>query len=110
MPAAARLIQSPDFPVHGELPHMRIAVRLLIVSFLAAATSLQAITYIVPNDRDLVKRADAIVIATAVESHPELRGEGRLVTVATLQVERVIKGAIDGQTVQLAELGGSIAG
>ncbi|MEA2339003.1 MAG: hypothetical protein QOE82_3010, partial [Thermoanaerobaculia bacterium] len=88
---------------------MRIAIRILIVSFLAAASSLQAITYIVPNDRDLVKRADAIVIATAVESHPELRGEGRLVTVATLQVERVIKGSI-GDTVQLAELGGSIAG
>ena len=62
---------------------MRIAVRLFIVSLLAAATSLQAITYIVPNDRDLVKRAEAIVIATAVESHSELRDGGRLLTVAT---------------------------
>jgi hypothetical protein len=89
---------------------MRIAVRILIVSFLAAATSLHAITYIVPNDRDLVKRAEAIIVATAIESHPELRDGGRIVTVATLTVEHVFKGSIDGETVQLAELGGSIGG
>ena len=87
---------------------MRIAVRMLVVSLLAAATSLQAITYIVPNDRDLVKRAEAIVIATAVESHPELRDGDRLVTVATLQVEQVLKGSIGGETVQLVELGGAV--
>jgi hypothetical protein len=87
---------------------MRIVVRMLIVSLLAAATSLQAITYIVPNDRDLVKRADAIIIATAVESHPELRDGDRLVTVATLQVERVLKGSVGGETVQLVELGGAV--
>jgi hypothetical protein len=87
---------------------MRIVVRMFIVSFLAAATSLQAITYIVPNDRDLVKRAEAIVVATAVESHPELRDGRRIVTVATLQVERVLKGSVDGETVQLVEMGGVV--
>jgi hypothetical protein len=87
---------------------MRLVVRMLIVSLLATATSLQAITYIVPSDRDLVKRAEAIVIATAVESHSELRDGGRLVTVATLQVERVLKGSVGGETVQLAELGGAV--
>src|SRR3954447_749167 len=89
---------------------MRIPIRLLILSFLAAATSLQAVTYIVPTDRDLVKRAEAIVVATAVESHSEMRDSGRIVTVATLQVERVIKGNVGGNTVQLAELGGAVAG
>jgi hypothetical protein len=89
---------------------MRILIRLLIVSLLAAATSLQAITYIVPTDRDLVKRAEAIVIATAVESHSEIRDGGRIVTVATLQVESVVKGAVEGDTVQLAELGGAVEG
>jgi len=87
---------------------MRILVRLLIVSFLAAATSLQAITYIVPTDRDLVKRAEAIVIATAVESHPELRDGGRIVTVATLHVERAIKGLVAGESVELVEMGGTV--
>ncbi|HEX9459992.1 MAG TPA: hypothetical protein VGA84_12645 [Thermoanaerobaculia bacterium] len=88
---------------------MRIVVRTLIVLSLAVATSLHAITYIVPNDRDLVKRAEAIVIATAVESHAELRDGQRIVTVAALQVERVLKGSV-GQTVQLVELGGAIGG
>ncbi|HSY52673.1 MAG TPA: hypothetical protein VLC46_27990 [Thermoanaerobaculia bacterium] len=87
---------------------MRIIVRMLIVSLLAAATSLRAITYIVPNDRDLVKRAEAIVIAAAVESHSEMRSGDRLVTVATLQVERVLKGSVGGETVQLVELGGAV--
>jgi hypothetical protein len=86
---------------------LRIIVRILIVSSLAVATSLHAITYIVPNDRDLVKRAEAIVIATAVESHSELRDGQRIVTVATLQVERVLKGSV-GESVQLVELGGAV--
>jgi hypothetical protein len=89
---------------------MRILVRLLIVTFVAAATSLQAITYIVPTDRDLVKRAEAIVIATAVESHAEIRDGGRIVTVATLQVDRLMKGNVGSGTVQLAELGGTVGG
>jgi hypothetical protein len=86
---------------------MRIVARMLIVLSLVTATSLYAITYIVPNDRDLIKRAEAIVIATAVESHPELRDGQRIVTVATLRVERVLKGSI-GESVQLVELGGSV--
>src|SRR4051794_17262404 len=89
---------------------MRIVIRLLLIVCLFAATSLQAITYIVPTDRDLVKRAEAIVIATAVESHSEMRDGGRIVTVATLHVERAIKGDVGGDTVQLAELGGAVAG
>src|SRR5258706_1253743 len=91
---------------------MRIVVQLLVVSLLTA-TSAQAITYLVPSDRDLVKRAEAIVIATAAESHAELRNDQRndqrLVTVATLQVERVLKGTV-GETVQLVELGGAAGG
>src|ERR1700686_1712920 len=86
---------------------MRIVVRTSIVLSLAVTTSLHAITYIVPNDRDLVKRAEAIVIATAVESHAELRDDQRIVTVATLRVERILKGSV-GESVQLVELGGSV--
>src|SRR3954464_5475165 len=94
-------MSSPARPENYPIPlqtetFMRITVRLSIVLSLAIATSLQAITYIVPNDRDLVKRAEAIVVATAAESHPELRDGGRIVTVATLNVERVLKGLIEG--------------
>jgi len=86
---------------------MRIPIRLSIVFCLAAVTSLQAITYIVPTDRDLVKRAEAIVVATAVESHSEMRDGGRIVTVATLRIERLLKGSV-GESVQLVELGGAV--
>jgi hypothetical protein len=85
---------------------MRIVIRLLIVCCLATATSLQAITYIVPTDRDLVKRAEAIVIATAVESHSEMR-DGRVVTVATLNVEQTIKG-VAAKLMHVVEIGGAI--
>jgi len=50
---------------------MRTVVRMSVIALLMA-TSLQAITYIVPSDRDLVKRSEAIVIATALESHSEV--------------------------------------
>ncbi len=87
---------------------MRFITRLVTAVTLAVVTSSAfAITYIVPTDRDLVKRAEAIVVATALDSHSELRDGGRLVTVATLQVERVLKGAV-GEKVELVELGGAI--
>jgi hypothetical protein len=85
---------------------MRIGFRTFIVPLLAIATSMQAITYVVPSDRDLVKRAEAIVVATAGESHSELR-DGRVVTVATLQVERVLKGSV-GDSLPVVELGGAV--
>ncbi|MBV9067939.1 MAG: hypothetical protein JO093_00360 [Acidobacteria bacterium] len=88
---------------------MRILVRLLIVSFLAAATSLQAITYIVPTDRDLIHDADAIVLAKAMCSYSQVSADGRIVTIAELDVTRSLKGAFrKGDTLRLSEIGGSL--
>ncbi|HEV7487291.1 MAG TPA: M57 family metalloprotease [Thermoanaerobaculia bacterium] len=88
---------------------MRILIRLLIVSLLAAATSLQAITYIVPTDRDLVHEADAIVLAKAMCSYSQVSPDGRIVTVAELDVTRSLKGAFrKGDTLRLSEIGGSL--
>ncbi len=88
---------------------LKIHVRLLIVSFLAAATSLQAATYIVPTDRDLVMRSEAIVIATAVTSHSEITRDGCVVTIATLAVDEVFKGDFGNQrTIDLVEAGGAV--
>jgi len=88
---------------------MRITFRTLIVPLLAVATSMQAITYVVPSDRDLVKRAEAIVVATAVSSHSELTRDGRIVTIATLTLDQVIKGDFEGQSsIDLVELGGVV--
>jgi hypothetical protein len=84
---------------------MRNPVRLLIVFCLAVATSLQAATYIVPTDRDLVQRAEGIVIATADSSHSELLSDGRIVTITRFSIERILKGTI-GQSLDLVEPGG----
>src|SRR5260221_1460401 len=68
-----------------------------------------AITYIVPTDRDLVRRADAIIIGTAIESHAELTPAGGIVTVATLTVDEVVKGGLNGgQPLRLVEMGGTV--
>jgi len=78
---------------------------VLAVAFFVAA-SLQAITYVVPTDRELVRRADAVVLATATESHSELTDRGSIVTITTLQVEDVLKGDIDPTALQITEPGG----
>jgi hypothetical protein len=88
---------------------MRIVVRMSIVLSLAVASSLHAVTYIVPSDRDLVKRAEAIVVATAVESHSKFTENGGIVTVARLALKEVLKGDLDDvASIDLTELGGSI--
>jgi hypothetical protein len=88
---------------------MRTIVRLLIVLSLTLATSLQAATYIVPTDRDLVMRSEAIVVATVVASHSEITSDGRVVTIATLALEEVVKGDLERQTsIDLIEPGGVV--
>jgi hypothetical protein len=71
------------------------------------ASSLHAIVYIVPSDRDLVRRADAIVIATAIESHAELTARDRVITASELAIDDVLKGNVSaGDTIRLVEPGG----
>src|ERR1700694_4204243 len=82
-------------------------VRPIVLSLVAlCALSAEAIVYVVPSDRDLVKNAQAIVIGTATESHPELTVGGSIVTVARLQIETVLKGAIESSSIRIEEPGG----
>jgi len=79
----------------------------LSLALIAFATSVEAVTYIVPTDRDLVRRATAIVVATAVESHAELTASGGVITRSELTIESVLKGALHAdQSLQLVEPGG----
>ena len=79
----------------------------LSLAVMAFAVSVEAVTYIVPTDRDLVRRATAIVVATAVESHAELTASGGVVTRSELTIESVLKGALRAdQSLQLVEPGG----
>src|SRR5205814_41168 len=61
-------------------------------------------------DRDLVLRADGIVLATAVSSHAELLANGRVVTKCELRVDEALKGPFTADdAVTLVEPGGQTA-
>lgn len=66
----------------------------IFVSFAVAlaCVSVRAATYVVPTDRAMVDRTDAIVIARALHSHVEDSGERGIETVTEFAVEEVIKG------------------
>jgi hypothetical protein len=80
--------------------------RLLAVAALLAAPSIFAATYIVPSDRAMVHRADAIVIVSALASYSTLDQNNAIETVSTFSVEEVIKGNIGG-SLEVREPGGT---
>jgi hypothetical protein len=87
----------------------RITARLLTAAVLfAVASSVSAATYVVPSDRDTVRRADAIVIASALSSYPEEASDGSIETITLVSIEEVIKGSISGETLQIHEPGGRL--
>ncbi|MEA2329267.1 MAG: trimeric autotransporter adhesin [Thermoanaerobaculia bacterium] len=88
---------------------MRILVRLLIVSCLAAATSLSATVFQSMPDRDLVDRSQAVVIATVHDSSSHLRSDGYVGTESHLIVEETLKGSV-ANLITVSELGGATAG
>ena len=80
---------------------------LLFLLTLSLAGLAQAATFVVPPDRELVQRADAIVIGTAVLSFGQFTKEGGIETVTKLSVEDVIKGA-PSDTLNVVEPGGVV--
>jgi len=73
------------------------------------ATSARAATFLIPSDRELVKAAKAIVVATAGESAGRRAPGGWIETVTALRVDEAIKGPVAaGQTIHVTELGGRI--
>lgn len=77
-----------------------LACVLLLCSPLFAAT------FVVPPDRDLVRQATAIVIATPVASRTQLRHERIIETVTTIAIEDVLKGAVHRDSLEIHEPGG----
>jgi hypothetical protein len=87
---------------------LRASLTLLIV--LAAAAPAFSATFIVPSDREMVRRAHAIVVATPLASYTQLNAEGGIETVTPVRVEEVIKGRNVGQSLTLVEPGGEYEG
>ena len=88
-------------------PNRFIPLALLVTAlFLSAAA--EAATFVVPDDRDLVQRADAIVIATPVISFGQFTRDGGIETVTKMSVEEVIKGTASSDALDVFEPGGVV--
>ncbi|HEV7238459.1 MAG TPA: hypothetical protein VGQ36_04400 [Thermoanaerobaculia bacterium] len=82
-------------------------IRFSLISLLAlAALPAFSATYIVPDDRDLVSAARAIVSGTVEKSH--VRRSGRIETVYEVAVEEWIKGATGARVIAIVLPGGEL--
>ncbi|HEV2718651.1 MAG TPA: M57 family metalloprotease [Thermoanaerobaculia bacterium] len=78
------------------------------VLVLFAAMPACAATFLVPDDGALVDASQAIVVATAGESHARFAPAGWIETVATLRIDEVIKGTVASDSIDVVELGGRV--
>jgi hypothetical protein len=86
-------------------------IRLLSSVVLFAVTMpVWAVSYVVPDDRALVHKSRAIVVASALESHVVKTESGRVETVTTFSVKEPIKGLFMAQTFEVRVVGGEIDG
>jgi uncharacterized cupredoxin-like copper-binding protein len=86
--------------------------KFLRVSLICSLFSLRVFgaSFVVPSDRDMVRRADAIVIGSPLNSYAQLTADGGIETVTSFAVTRVIKGTVLSATINLYEPGGSLGG
>lgn len=82
--------------------------RLVTLIALAAANA-SAATFLVPSDASLVRASQAVVVATAGESHSRYAPGGWIETVTNLRVDEAIKGRLSaGDSIDVTELGGAV--
>jgi FG-GAP-like repeat/Ig-like domain CHU_C associated len=82
-----------------------LVILTLVVVLLAVTAAVQATTFIVPTDREMVRRADAIAVATATTSYVQLTPRGGIETVTVMASEETIKGD-PGAVFEVHEPGG----
>lgn len=82
----------------------RLAVALVMtLSFVGSAFGA---VYVVPEDRVVIDRSDAIVIASALTSYTRLTADGNIETITPISIERVLKGSLKAETLDVYEPGG----
>lgn len=84
---------------------MRTAVSTFLLILLLAASA-NAATFGRVTDRDLLDRADVVVVATVVASEARETADRDVVTDSRLQVEEVLKGSVGDKTITISQLGG----
>jgi len=85
---------------------MRVRTLFFALSVCLSAALAYAVTYVVPTDRELVHRADAVVVATALNSWSQQTAEGGIETVTTFRVDDIVAGPAGLTTIDVHELGG----
>jgi hypothetical protein len=96
-------------PIAFEKSIMKNATLFLSLSFVAAGHLLGAV-FVVPSDRDMVSRSEAVVLGSALSSYSRLTAEGGVETVTAVSVERVIKGTVLSTVIDVVEPGGEYEG
>lgn len=81
-------------------------VLVSVAALLLAASGLQAATFVVGTDRDLVRRSEAAVIATAISSYTQIAEYGGVETVTVFSVEEVLKGRLQPGSISVHAPGG----
>jgi len=82
----------------------------LSFSLLLVSTAAFGASFVVPPDRDLIRRAHAIVIGSALSSYARSTDEGGIETVTPFSVDEVIKGRVSDTTIDVVEPGGVLDG
>ncbi|HEV7487112.1 MAG TPA: hypothetical protein VGQ65_15650 [Thermoanaerobaculia bacterium] len=77
-----------------------------MVLFAAAGTGAFATSFVVPSDRELIRSADAIVVASALSSYTQRTSENGIETVTVMSIEESIKGDAAG-SINVVEPGGT---
>lgn len=90
--------------------HQSHRLLLVLLSFVTVSSSVTAATFVVPHDRELVRRAHAIVLATPLTSYTQVSDDGGIETVTPVRVEQVIKGARNLTSLNVVEPGGELNG
>ena len=87
--------------------HRRLLPVFSLILGIAASRTASASTFVVPSDRELIRRADAIVVGSALSSYPQLNADNGIETVTVLSIEETIKGNAAG-TINIVEPGGEL--
>jgi hypothetical protein len=88
---------------------VRLRTCLVVILFVMAASPLAAATFIVPSDRELVKGAEAVVIATPERAWSFFGGDGLIHTTTALHLDDLLYGAIpDRGSIEVTLPGGVI--
>lgn len=82
-------------------------IPLLGVLFVVSA---HGATFFVPEDRAVVRGAEAIVVGTALASHTIKTDDGAIETVTTISIEETIKGSVGADPFEVIEPGGVYEG